>query len=83
MMEELWFPEYLREFNMTSILLRFALCIVCGGAMGIEREWKHRTAGFKTHIIVCMGAAICMMTGYHFLRDRMKTWSRPVVQSVG
>lgn len=73
-MEGLWFPEYLREFNMTSILLRFALCIVCGGAMGIEREWKHRTAGFKTHIIVCMGAAICMMTG-QFVAFYFQTYS--------
>lgn len=66
-MEELWFPDYLRELNMISIMLRFLVCIVCGGVIGIEREWKHRTAGFKTHILVCLGAAVCMMTGQYVL----------------
>ncbi len=64
-MHELWFPDYLRGLNMASIVLRIAFCIVCGGAVGLEREWKHRTAGFKTHILVCLGSAICMLTGQY------------------
>lgn len=58
-------PEYFRELNMLSILLRFLVCIICGGMIGIEREWKHRTAGLKTHILVCLGSAVCMMTGQY------------------
>ena len=58
-------PEYFRELNMISILLRFLVCIICGGMIGIEREWKHRTAGLKTHILVCLGSAVCMMTGQY------------------
>lgn len=64
-MHELWFPDYLRGLNMASIVLRIVFCIVCGGAVGLEREWKHRTAGFKTHILVCLGSAICMLTGQY------------------
>lgn len=62
-MKQLWFPDFLREIGMWSILLRVVCCIVCGGIVGIEREWRHRTAGFKTHILVCLGSCICMMTG--------------------
>lgn len=58
-------PDYYRELNMISLLLRFLTCIICGGMIGIEREWKHRTAGIKTHILVCLGAAVCMMTGQY------------------
>lgn len=58
-------PEYFRELNMLSVLLRFLACIICGGMIGIEREWKHRTAGLKTHILVCLGSAVCMMTGQY------------------
>lgn len=58
-------PEYFRELNMVSVLLRFIACIICGGMIGIEREWKHRTAGLKTHILVCLGSAVCMMTGQY------------------
>lgn len=62
-MQQLWFPNFLREISMWSILLRVVCCIVCGGIVGIEREWRHRTAGFKTHILVCLGSCICMITG--------------------
>ena len=29
-----------------------------GGAIGFERQYKNRPAGMRTHILVCMGAAI-------------------------
>ncbi|MDP4500333.1 MgtC/SapB family protein, partial [Enterococcus faecalis] len=32
--------------------------MVMGGAIGFERQYKNRTAGMRTHILVCMGAAI-------------------------
>lgn len=64
-MDGLWFPDYFRELNIVSVLLRVMCSILCGGVVGIEREWRHRTAGFKTHILVCMGAAICMVTGQY------------------
>lgn len=62
-MQYLWFPDSFREIGMWSIVLRVVCCIVCGGVVGIEREWRHRTAGFKTHILVCLGSCICMITG--------------------
>lgn len=62
-MQHLWFPDSLREITMCAIVLRVVCCIICGGAVGIEREWRHRTAGFKTHILVCLGSCICMITG--------------------
>lgn len=64
-MRELWFPDILREMNMMAVVFRLFCCILCGGLLGIEREWRHRTAGLKTHVVVCMGAAICMMIGQY------------------
>ena len=66
-MSHLIFPDYLRELNMWSIILRVCFCVICGGAVGIEREWRHRTAGLKTHILVCLGAAVCMITGQYVI----------------
>ncbi len=71
-MGDLIVPSYLRELNILSIGLRFLLCIVCGGVIGFERERKHRAAGFRTHILVCTGAAVTMLTGQYiftFLTD--------------
>lgn len=64
-MQHLWVPDFLREVSMWSIILRVVCCIFCGGAVGIEREWRHRTAGFKTHILVCLGSCVCMTTGQY------------------
>jgi putative Mg2+ transporter-C (MgtC) family protein len=52
----------LREINMASVLLRLALSAVCGGVLGAERERKNRPAGFRTYMLVCVGAAMVMMT---------------------
>ena len=52
--------EYLREFNMPSVLLRLTLAVLCGGMIGVNREHKRRPAGFRTYMLVCLGSA---MTG--------------------
>ena len=57
----------LRGFNEISVLIRFVLATICGGLIGIEREHKHRPAGFRTHILVCLGAATTTMTGQYLL----------------
>ena len=40
------------------ILLRIAIAIAVGLCIGIEREYKNRPAGMRTHVLVCMGACI-------------------------
>lgn len=57
----------LRGFNEISTTLRFVLAVICGGIIGLEREHKHRPAGFRTHILVCMGAASVMMTSQYLI----------------
>lgn len=41
-----------------EILLRLGLAALFGMVIGLEREHRHRPAGIKTHILVCMGAAL-------------------------
>ncbi len=57
--------EYLRELNTISIILRVVLAIIIGGAMGLERGRKNRPAGLRTYILVCLGAALVMMTNQY------------------
>ena len=38
--------------------LRILAAILCGGIVGLERELKHKPAGIKTNILICVGAAI-------------------------
>ena len=60
--------DYLRQFNTASVLLRLTLAVVCGGLIGVNREHKRRPAGFRTYMMVCMGAALTMVLGqYQYL----------------
>jgi putative Mg2+ transporter-C (MgtC) family protein len=57
--------DYLRQFNLASVLLRLTLAVVCGGLIGVNREHKRRPAGFRTYMMVCMGAALSMILGQY------------------
>ncbi len=54
------FP-FFRELNLWSMMLRIALAIVMGGVIGLERERKGRAAGFRTYMLVALGAAVTMI----------------------
>lgn len=56
---------YLREINIVSIIVRLSLATLCGGIIGIERGRKRRPAGFRTHILVCIGATVTMITNQY------------------
>lgn len=45
-----------------SMILRLAAACVLGGIIGFEREHVHRPAGLRTHILVCVGSALVMVT---------------------
>lgn len=48
-----------------DIALRIILAMVIGGLIGWERESTHRPAGLRTHMLVCIGSAMVMLTGYN------------------
>ena len=50
------------SLDTLSIIVRLVLAVICGGIIGIERERKRRPAGFRTHILICLGAAITTLT---------------------
>ncbi|ELC8443820.1 MgtC/SapB family protein [Clostridium perfringens] len=44
--------------SIRDIILRLLLSTIVGGIIGYEREFHNRAAGFRTHILVCVGATI-------------------------
>ena len=41
------------------------LAFFSGAAIGMERSAKNRPAGFRTHILVCVGAAVASLSGHY------------------
>ena len=55
--------DYLRDFNIVTIIIRLVTAVIFGGFIGLERERHGRAAGLRTHILVCLGAAITTLIG--------------------
>lgn len=49
--------------------LRLVLACVCGAAIGFERSRRFKEAGIRTHIIVCVGAALAMIISKYGFED--------------
>ncbi|WP_027399754.1 MgtC/SapB family protein [Anaerovorax odorimutans] len=59
------FPDYYYDINLFSVTLRLILAVILGGIIGLERGANKHPAGFRTHILVCVGAALSMMTNQY------------------
>lgn len=58
-----WFAEFF-EFA-PEVIIRVLLAALAGGVIGIERGYHGRAAGLRTHMLVCLGAALTAMIGYY------------------
>lgn len=63
------FVDWLTEQHTLKTLLRLSLAMVSGMIIGIDRGIKRRGAGVKTYSLVCVGAAIVMLTGEYIYRN--------------
>ena len=63
------FFDYLRELNMASISARLVLSVILGGLIGMERGRRGRAAGLRTHILVCLGAAMASLLGVFITKE--------------
>lgn len=66
--------EMLREWSCITVVFRLTLAMLAGGAVGLERGRKHRAAGFRTHMLVCMGAALSMLMGQYQIQMAESLW---------
>lgn len=55
----------LREVTYLAVVLRIAVAFFLGGALGLERGLKQRPAGLRTHMLVCVGACMIMLTNQY------------------
>jgi putative Mg2+ transporter-C (MgtC) family protein len=50
-------------------LLRVVIAAALGGAVGLEREFREREAGFRTHMLVSVGSALFTLVSAYGFRD--------------
>ena len=71
------FIEYMQSFNLVTVTVRLVLAMIIGGVIGLERGKQGRAAGMRTHILVCIGAALTAMIGF-YLYDVMDMATDPM-----
>ncbi len=54
--------EAIRDLHIEVTIVKLVLALLCGGILGFERGRKKRPAGFRTYMLVCIGASLVMMT---------------------
>lgn len=47
------------------IALKLVIAMLCGGAIGLERELNRKPAGLRTNVLICFGAALYMIVSRH------------------
>src|SRR5271166_1611856 len=50
---------------MNPDLIKIGMAVLCGGLLGLERQYKNKTAGFRTIILICLGSTIFTMVAQH------------------
>ena len=48
-----------------QVISRLFLSVVLSGLIGLERQMHRRSAGLRTHILVCLGSCLIMLTSLH------------------
>ncbi|MBQ6686360.1 MAG: MgtC/SapB family protein, partial [Firmicutes bacterium] len=66
--------DYLREFHTASVFLRLTLAMILGGLIGLERGRMRRPAGFRTYLLVCLGASLTMILSQYCYHLQSTEW---------
>src|SRR3989338_11622661 len=49
----------------TQIIIRLLISVLVSGLIGLERQLHRRAAGLRTHILVCVGSTLIMLTSIY------------------
>lgn len=53
------------DITIGQIIFRLILSAILAGAIGLEREYRHKPAGLRTNILVAVGSTLVMLTSIY------------------
>lgn len=68
--------------NLLDISIRLVVAMVLGGIIGLERDYRAKDAGFRTHFLVAVGSALFTLISMYGFVDGVKDTSRVAAQVV-
>lgn len=70
------------ENHIIDVSLRLIVAMVLGGIIGLERDYRAKDAGFRTHFLVAVGSALFTLISMYGFVDGVKDTSRVAAQVV-
>jgi len=64
-------PDFIERYNL---VLRLLLAAALGGMIGLEREHSGKPAGFRTNMLICLGAALITEVSYIVAQNGHNQW---------
>ncbi len=68
--------------DIKIVALRFFIALICGAALGLEREISDKAAGLRTHILVCLGSCLAGIMGMVIYQSGLGTDVLRIAQGV-
>lgn len=63
-------------------LIKLGLAVFCAGIVGYERELHEKAAGFKTHILICLGSCLFTICGIEIVPNANVSELTRVIQGI-
>ena len=63
---------YILDAHIKESLFRILVAIFCGFILGYEREFRGKSAGLRTNILICMGSCLYMIISEYVAREGLK-----------
>ena len=61
------YVQTMTAITLYDVIARLSAAVLLGGIIGVEREYKRRPAGLRTHMLICLGAAMTTLTSQYLL----------------
>ena len=68
--------------HIITFTIRRIVAMILGGIVGLEREYRAKDAGFRTHFLVAIGSALFTLISMYGFADGVKDTSRVAAQVV-
>ena len=82
-MDNEFFGIYVPPRSTAAMTMAMVLAIFLGGLIGLEREMKGRTAGLRTHMLVCVGSTLFTLVSVHLSRGDPGRIAAQIVSGIG
>lgn len=69
--------------ELKTFILRITICFILSILIGIERQYRHKTVGLRTNVLVSLGAFMFVSTSFYVVNSDTTRIAAQVVSGIG